>query len=142
MYNIIISTVLASLLSLTINAQDGRHHYEQIDSNGTELSELMKALKDKPDEEASHYNLAIHYYNKGVYIIENMDYEAGFESNFETQEQVKKNFSMALPYADKAHNLNPKSINTIRMLSGIYFGMNDMEKHDYYQNLMLETIPE
>ena len=143
MHSIIISTAMALILSISLSAQDPvTQHYEKIDSNDTELAELLKTLKENPDEEAANYMVAIYHYNQGVALLENMDYEAEREELFEAQEQVMLLFAKALPYADKAHQLNPSEKKTIQMLSGIYFGMNDMEKRNAYEKLLIELDQE
>jgi tetratricopeptide (TPR) repeat protein len=83
---------------------------------------------------SANYNLAIHYYNQGVNIIENMDYDTDFETLFAIQAQVMELFGQALPYMKKAYKLNPKRKETLVGLSGIYFGLNDIEKSEYYQD--------
>lgn len=83
---------------------------------------------------SANYNLAIHYYNQGVNIIENMDYDTDFETLFAIQAQVMELFGAALPYMTKAYKLNPKRKETLVGLSGIYFGLNDIEKSEYYQD--------
>ncbi len=82
---------------------------------------------------SANYNLAIHFYNQGVNIIENMDYDTDFETLFAIQAQVMELFGAALPYMKKAYQLNPKRKETLVGLSGIYFGLNDIEKSEYYQ---------
>ncbi|MEX2596228.1 MAG: hypothetical protein WEC59_04795 [Salibacteraceae bacterium] len=82
---------------------------------------------------SANYNLAIHYYNQGVNIIENMDYDTDFETLFAVQAQVMELFGQALPYMKKAYKLNPQRKETLVGLSGIYFGLNDIETSEYYQ---------
>ena len=86
-----------------------------------------------PENISANYNLAIHHYNQGVNIIENMDYEQDFETLFEIQAQVMDLFGAALPYMLKAYKLNPLRKETLVGLSGIYFGLNNIEESEKYQ---------
>lgn len=81
----------------------------------------------------ANYNLAIHYYNQGVNIIDNMDYSLDFEQLFQIQDHVMQLFQKALPYMRKAYKLDPTRKATLQGLSGIYFGLNDIEKSEFYQ---------
>lgn len=105
--------------------------------DGDEAS-LIQMVKDNPNSEVANHFLATYYYNQGVALIENMDYSADKDELIAIQDQVMALFKQAVPYAEKAYEINPKAIKTLTMLSGIYFGMNDMEKHDFYKKLLIE----
>ena len=62
-----------------------------------------------------------------------MDYEQDFETLFEIQAQVMDLFGAALPYMLKAYKLNPLRKETLVGLSGIYFGLNNIEESEKYQ---------
>lgn len=104
---------------------------DEIGNNVVKLYEEVIQL----DEEniSANYNLAIHFYNQGVNIIENMDYEQDFETLFAIQAQVMDLFGAALPYMLKAYELNPLRKETLVGLSGIYFGLNNIEESEKYQ---------
>lgn len=92
-----------------------------------------KVLNLDSNNISANYNMAIHYYNQGVNIIENMDYEQDFETLFMIQAQVMDLFGAALPYMKKAYKLNPYRKETLIGLSGIYYGLNDIETSEKYQ---------
>jgi len=93
----------------------------------------QKVLDIDSNNISANYNMAIHYYNQGVNIIENMDYEQDFETLFMIQAQVMELFDAALPYMKKAYKLNPYREETLVGLSGIYYGLNDIETSEMYQ---------
>ncbi len=93
----------------------------------------QKVLDIDSNNISANYNMAIHYYNQGVNIIENMDYEQDFETLFMIQAQVMELFGAALPYMKKAYKLNPFRKETLVGLSGIYYGLNDIETSEMYQ---------
>lgn len=87
---------------------------------------------------SANYNLGIHYYNQGVNIIENIDYNDDFEKIMQLQIDVVELFNSALPYMLRAHLLDPSRKDSIRGLSGIYYGLNNLEKSEEYQKKLEE----
>ncbi|MBL4623609.1 MAG: hypothetical protein JKY42_00440 [Flavobacteriales bacterium] len=82
---------------------------------------------------SANYNLAILYYNEGVNIIKNLDYDLDLITLELIQDEVVQLFLSALPYAERAYVLNPCRKETLIMLSGIYFSLNMMEKSQEIQ---------
>ena len=87
---------------------------------------------------SANYNIAILFYNEGVNIIKNLDYDLDLITLELIQDEVVQLFQKALPYAIKAYNLNPKRKETLIMLSGIYFSLNEMEKSQEIQKQLDE----
>lgn len=107
---------------------------DEQDKLGEEIVKLyVDVINLDSNNIGANYNLAIHYYNQGVNIIDNMDYELPFDELFRIQEKVMELFSKALPYMLKAYELDPTRKAILQGLSGIYFGLNDIEKSEYYQ---------
>ncbi|MDC1221237.1 tetratricopeptide repeat protein [Salibacteraceae bacterium] len=110
-----------------------------LEAVGAGIIELYKEVIEIDSNNVSaNYNLGIHYYNQGVNMIDNTDYEFPFDELFLVQERVMKLFSMALPYMLKAYKLDPSRTTTLQGLSGIYFGLNDIEKSEFYQQKLDE----
>tara|TARA_B110000046_G_C12987368_1_gene396262 strand:- start:266 stop:1198 length:933 start_codon:yes stop_codon:yes gene_type:complete len=106
----------------------------RIDATGAAIIKLYEEVIALDSNNVSaNYNLGIHYYNQGVNMIDNLDYELPFEELFAVQEKVMELFTMALPYMLKAYELDPTRKATLQGLSGIYFGLNDIEQSEYYQ---------
>jgi hypothetical protein len=82
---------------------------------------------------SANYNLAILYYNEGVNIIKNLDYDLDLITLEIIQDEVVNLFQNSLPYAEKAYFLNHCRKETLIMLSGIYFSLNEMEKSELIQ---------
>jgi len=100
---------------------------------------LYKAVLDIDSNNISaNYNLGIHFYNQGVNIIENIDYNDDFEKIMELQVEVVDLFNSALPYMLRAHLLDPSRKDSMRGLSGIYYGLNNLEKSEEYQKKLEE----
>jgi len=101
----------------------------------------LEVLEIDPNNVSGNYNLGIHYYNQGVQMIERMDYEDDFEKLFEIQERVLELFRQALPYMLKAYELEPNRKATLQGLTGIYYGLSNIEKSEEYK-LKLEQLEE
>jgi len=137
MHSIIISISVALLHSLSSIGQEV-YHYNAIAQDADTEADLMQLLDANPDDEKANYNLAILHYNHAIKMIEEMDYDGTFEERSKIQDQVTDVFNKALPYAEKAHEINPDKPETIKMLSGIHFGLNGMDKSKYYESLYTE----
>lgn len=127
---------MASKYSIIYDAADVNNKPADI---SVKIVDLYKAvLQIDSNNFSGNYNLGIHYYNQGVNIIENIDYNSDFEIIMQKQVEVIELFNLALPYMLKAHKLDPLRKEPIRGLSGIYYGLNDLEKSEYYQKKLEE----
>ncbi|GAB4385051.1 MAG: hypothetical protein Kow0075_16900 [Salibacteraceae bacterium] len=126
----------ASKLSLLFENPEPGTNTEELGNEIIKLYEEVLALDS--NNVSANYNLAIHYYNQGVHIIDNMDIELPFEELFAIQDKVTELFQKALPYMLKAYKLSPERKSILQGLSGIYYGLNDIEKSEYYQKLLEE----
>ena len=82
---------------------------------------------------SANYNLSLLYYNEGVDIVNNMDYDMEFENLMATQEKIADLFNEALPFMLKAYEANYRKEDTLEGLKNIYYGLNDTEKSNYYK---------
>ena len=82
---------------------------------------------------SANYNLSLLYYNEGVDIVNNMDYDMEFENLMATQEKIADLFNEALPFMLKAYESNYRKEDTLEGLKNIYYGLNDAEKSNYYK---------
>lgn len=83
----------------------------------------------QPDNYLANYNSAILLYNEAVEKINVMSYDAGLTELSLVQDETTSIFKRALPYMQKAYELDPKNKNTVIGLSGIYFSLNDNTKY-------------
>lgn len=91
-----------------------------------------KVLEINPKHDKALYNLGIVYYNKAVYLIKNLDYDADFMELEKKMDECVNLFEKALPYIKKSLDVNPQKVEAIRALKGIYRGLNNYEMVDYY----------
>ena len=87
-----------------------------------------KVLNIDPLELSANYNIGILYYNKAVDIINGSDYDIDLVALDDIQDTSIVLFKNSLPYMETAYKLQPENENTLIGLSGIYFGLNELEK--------------
>jgi TPR repeat protein len=92
-----------------------------------------KALILDSNNFSANYNIGIIYYNKGVEIVNKMDYGLDLLELTMLQDQLFEIFRTSLPFMKKAHDLNPNRRETLTGLQGIYFSMNDAEKSELFK---------
>lgn len=113
---------------------------EKIDS--TKREQLIKLFNDilavDADNASANYNLSLLYYNQGVDIVNNMDYDMDFDKLLETQDKITTLFNQALPYMLKAYEQDYRKEDTLEGLKNIYHGLNDIEKSNYYKQQLEE----
>ncbi len=96
-------------------------------------------IEKNKDHMRANYNLALLFYNQAVNIMNNMDddEEDLFALN-EIQDQCIELFGLALPYFNKAHELDPTNKEVLIGLGGVHFSLNDMEKSEEYKAKLQE----
>lgn len=87
-----------------------------------------RVLSIDDDNLSANYNLGIHYYNKAVNIINKTDYDIDLVSFNDILDTCVVLFKESLPYMETAYKMQPQNENTLIGLSGIYFGLNEVEK--------------
>lgn len=91
----------------------------------------MKAIEFKEDYFDAYYNLGALYYNKGVKQI---DVANSVPSNQPEKYEVEKDkadveFKKAIPYMEKAHEINPTDKFTMESLKTLYYRLKMLDKH-------------
>ncbi|MCT4580391.1 MAG: tetratricopeptide repeat protein [Flavobacteriales bacterium] len=82
-----------------------------------------KAIELKPDFSDAYFNLGVFYYNESIELnsmasdIKDQTLEA------KSLATAKEYLSDAIPYLEKAHELQPKDVNTLKVLKSIYFNL-------------------
>jgi len=84
-------------------------------------------------EADAQFNLGIIYYNQAVDIINAQIYNIDFTTLAQIQDECIDLFKKALPFAQKAYELDPTNKNVLEMLSGIHFGLNDLDKSNQFK---------
>lgn len=118
--------------------KEQKEEYEQL-----AIDNYKKAIEIKDDYFDAIYNLGVLYYNKGVYILKAaQDIPPSQNDKYEAEKQKAINFfKMALPYMEKAHEINYRDRNTILSLSTIYLKLQMYDKQKEMKEL-LDSLPE
>lgn len=110
--------------------------YEKADSkNCFDLAKvyLFKAYEINKNTFSVNKNIGFLYYNQAVTIIRKMDYDIPLDQLPVYQDQSVKLALQALSYCLKAHELDPKDKAVLEALAGIYYLLNENEKHNEYK---------
>lgn len=91
----------------------------------------LKAIEFKEDYFDAYYNLGALYYNKGV---KQVDVANAVPSNQPEKYEEEKNkadleFKKAIPYMEKAHEINPTDKFTMESLKTLYYRLKMLDKH-------------
>ncbi len=95
--------------------------YEEIDQNKS-IEFFQKALDIKPDFSESLFNIGRIYYNQAVTL------KSSDKITKKTEDQAEALFRKALPYLEKAYEINPDSCYYI--LSTVYYNLKMSDKYD------------
>lgn len=116
------------------------------DGNAEEAAEYQKqaaeaykkAIEIKADYFDANYNLGAMYFNDGVEKVnEANDVPPSQTSRYKALlEEAKAIFAVGLPYLEKAHEVNPEDVSTIRSLRDIYARLGNDEKTIEMSNLL------
>jgi tetratricopeptide (TPR) repeat protein len=124
-YHLLLSQVYEKLaVNDSINKRSHLHNAEK---------SYLQILTINANNTTANYSLGIIYYNQAVDIINKQNYNIDFTTLAQIQDECVDLFKKALPFALKAYELEPKNKNVLEMLSGIYFGLNDLDKSNQFK---------
>lgn len=94
------------------------------------ITALERSIELEPEFFDTHYNMGVCYYNKGVNmvlvandIMDNAKYNAAME-------EANKVFANAIPYMEKALELDPVHVGTLTSLKELYYRLQKTDKYD------------
>lgn len=96
------------------------------------IEAYAKALELKEDYFDAYYNLGAIYYNKGV---KQLDVANAVPTNQADKYEIEKNkadeeFKKAIPYMEKASEVNPEDTYSLESLKQLYYRLKMMDKFD------------
>jgi tetratricopeptide (TPR) repeat protein len=120
--------------------------YDKLKDEENAMAAYSKAIEIKADYFDAYYNLGAIYYNRGAEAIKAAN-EIPPSKQKEYEEAVKSavaELAKAMPYLEKAHEIDPKEKSTVQTLKEIYFKLrNDKPEYmDKYKamNELLQTM--
>ncbi len=105
--------------------------YEQMGKNEDAVSSYKKALEIDPDYFDATFNIAAYYYNQAAEILQqanDMDLKEYQEKGKEVEAKAKEHFEEALPYLEKAKELQPDDVKVLTTLQTVYARLGMSEK--------------
>ena len=90
-----------------------------------------KCLEKNPEYFEALYNLGVNKYNQGAEILkeaQEMDLDTYKKEGKAVEARANEVFEMAVPYFEKAHDVNPEDISTLQTLQTLYALMKEYEK--------------
>jgi tetratricopeptide (TPR) repeat protein len=105
--------------------------YDKLHNTDEAIKCYENAIEYKDDYFDAFYNLGALYYNKGV---KQVDVANAVPSNEPAKYESEKNkadleFKKAIPYMEKAHEINPTDKFTLESLKTLYYRLNLLDKH-------------
>jgi tetratricopeptide (TPR) repeat protein len=105
--------------------------YDKLNKPEDAINSYMKAIEYKPDYFDAYYNLGAVYYNKGVKQVEVSN---AVPSNQPEKYEIEKDkadveFKKAIPYMEKANEINPTDKYALESLKNLYYREKMMDKH-------------
>ena len=90
-----------------------------------------KCLEKNPEYFEALYNLGVNKYNQGAEILkeaQDMDLDTYKKEGKAVEARANDVFALAVPYFEKAHDVNPEDVSTLQTLQTLYALMKDYEK--------------
>jgi tetratricopeptide (TPR) repeat protein len=91
---------------------------------------LAKSIELEPEFFDTQYNMGVCYYNMGVNLFEIANDILDNEKYNAAVEEAKEVFAKAIPYMEKALELNPEDVATMTSLKELYYRLQMTEKYD------------
>jgi len=103
--------------------------YDRIGRIDSARSAYQRSIDLDPGLFTSQYNLGALIFNQGVKMVEEANKILDNEKYTVAREAADQKFAEALPYLEKAHELNNDDIDTMETLKLIYYRLKMMDKH-------------
>jgi len=105
--------------------------YDKLQKPEEASTSYMKAIEYKEDYFDAYYNLGALYYNKGVKQVDVANLVPSSQPDKYEEEKNKADieFKKAIPYMEKAHEINPTDKFTLESLKTLYYRLKMLDKH-------------
>lgn len=103
--------------------------YDRIGKVKNAKNAYQRSIDLDPDLFTSQYNLGALIFNQGVIMVEEANKILDNEKYTAAREAADLQFAEALPYLEKAHELNKDDIDTMETLKLIYYRLKMMDKY-------------
>jgi tetratricopeptide (TPR) repeat protein len=130
-------TALGSEYLKLVSTQSGE---EKTRNTAKGVNYFKEVLKLDGNQFGPNLNIGIMYYNNGADLIMNSDPLTPIEEIPIIEAKAQEYFKKAMPYLEKAHQLDPSRIDVIEALTGCCYGLYGSENEEYqkYQKILDE----
>lgn len=104
--------------------------YDKADEPDKAMKAYLKATELNPTYFDTQYNIGALLFNRGVTMVEKANEIMDNEEYEIAKKAADDQFAKALPFMEKAHELNSDDISTMETLKILYYRMQMMEKHE------------
>jgi len=103
--------------------------YMQAEEYDKALESLLKSIELDNEYFESQYNTGVCYYNKGASMLEAANEIMDPNEYNKAFEEAKEVFASALPYMERARELNPTDFDTLTSLKELYYRLQMTDKY-------------
>lgn len=104
--------------------------YMQTENYDKALESLLKSIELEDEYFNSQYNTGVCYYNKGAGMLEAANEIMDPTEYTKAFEEAKEVFANAVPYMERARELNPDDMDTLTSLKELYYRLQMNEKYE------------
>ncbi len=102
--------------------------WDKLDNADSAKIAYEGALKIDPNYFDAAYNLGVLYYNQAVKMYDLANKESETKAYLEKKTKADDELKMAVPYMEKAHQINPKDQPTMQTLKTLYYRLKMQDK--------------
>lgn len=114
--------------------------YDLNDKNFDKAVECYKkAIELKNDVFDYHYNLGALYFNQSADLYEKANNEPDNKKYQELKAKGDEKMKLAIPYLEKAHELNPKDLPTMESLKTAYYRIQALDKYEKIKKEIMDA---
>ncbi len=106
------------------------HLYDKIGEKEKAKEKYKKAIEIDPDFFEAYYNLGVLYFNEGVELTDKANQETDNKKYMISKQLADEKFEEALPFIEKAHELQPEDQGIMSTLRTIYYRLKMNEKYE------------
>ena len=104
--------------------------YMQAEEYDKALESLLKSIELDNEYFESQYNTGVCFYNKGASMLEAANEIMDPTEYNKAFEEAKEVFANALPYMERARELNPTDLDTLTSLKELYYRLQMTDKYE------------
>ena len=97
------------------------------------VTHYERAVELSPQDITATYNLAVSIYNRGVSLLKSFGVETSFGEMIAMQEQSAAFFEQALPWFERANELQPNRPETLRGLMIVHYALQDNDASEAFR---------